>query len=88
MLDNMLYHKIAKDSSFSNELYPCAPIVRLVIFFNTSPYLILNDKCLSLPFYDRTDLPTNHKQRQGQLILKKKNYETYNRGAWVQLIAK
>ena len=33
MLDNMLYHKIVIDSSFSNELYPCAPIVRLVIFF-------------------------------------------------------
>ena len=32
MLDNMLYHKIVIDSSFSNELYPCAPIVRLVIF--------------------------------------------------------
>ena len=32
MLDNMLYHKIVIDSSFSNELYPCAPIVRLIIF--------------------------------------------------------
>ena len=32
MLDSMLYHKIAIDSSFSNKLYPCAPIVCLVIF--------------------------------------------------------
>ena len=30
--DSMLYHKIARDKSFCNELYPCAPIVRLVIF--------------------------------------------------------
>ena len=28
----MLYHKIAIDNSFCNKLYPCAPIVRLVIF--------------------------------------------------------
>ena len=34
MLDKMLYHKIVIDSSFNNELYPCAPIVRLVIFFS------------------------------------------------------
>ena len=27
MLDSMLYHKIKRDSSFSNKLYPCAPIV-------------------------------------------------------------
>ena len=33
MLDNMLYHKIVIDSSFSNELYPCAPIVRLITFY-------------------------------------------------------
>ena len=32
MLDSMLYHKIAIDSFFSNKLYPCAPIVCLVIF--------------------------------------------------------
>ena len=34
VVDSMLYHKIAIDSSFSNKLYPntCAPIVRLVIF--------------------------------------------------------
>ena len=32
MLDNMLYQKIVIDNSFNNELYPCAPIVRLVIF--------------------------------------------------------
>ena len=32
MLDSMLYHKIAVDNSFCNKLYPCAPIVRLVIF--------------------------------------------------------
>ena len=32
--DSMLYHKIARDKSFCNELYPCAPIVRLVIFFD------------------------------------------------------
>ena len=35
MLDNMLHHKIAIDISFSNELYQCAPIVRLVIFITT-----------------------------------------------------
>ena len=34
MLDSMLYHKIAIDSLFSNKLYPCAPIVRLVFFFS------------------------------------------------------
>ena len=34
--DSMLYHKIARDKSFCNELYPCAPIVRLVIF----PFLL------------------------------------------------
>ena len=33
MLDSMLYHKIAIDNLFFNKLYPCAPIVRLVIFF-------------------------------------------------------
>ena len=33
MLDSTLYHKIAIDRSFSNKLYPCAPIVRLIIFF-------------------------------------------------------
>ena len=32
MLDSMLYHNFTIDRSFSNELYPCAPIVRLVIF--------------------------------------------------------
>ena len=32
MLDIMLYHKIAIDNSFCNKLYPCTPIVRLVIF--------------------------------------------------------
>ena len=32
MLDKKLYHKIVIDSSFNNKLYPCAPIVRLVIF--------------------------------------------------------
>ena len=32
MLDSMLYHKIAIDNSFCNNVYPCAPIVRLVIF--------------------------------------------------------
>ena len=31
-LESMLYHRIARDSSFCNKLYPCAPIVRLVIF--------------------------------------------------------
>ena len=33
MLDSMLYQKITIDSSFSNELYPCAPIVRLITFY-------------------------------------------------------
>ena len=32
MLDSILYHKIATDSSFSNKLYPCTPFVCLVIF--------------------------------------------------------
>ena len=34
MLDSMLYHKIAIDSSFCNKLYPCGPIVRLHEFRN------------------------------------------------------
>ena len=38
MLDNMLHHKIAIDISFSNELYLCAPIVRLVIFYFKGRY--------------------------------------------------
>ena len=29
---SMLYHRIARDSSFCKKLYPCASIVRLVIF--------------------------------------------------------
>ena len=48
MLDNMLYHKIAIDSSFSNELYPCAPIVRLIIFFcekKTNLLINLSNQC-------------------------------------------
>ena len=28
----ILYHKIARGNSFCKKLYPCAPIVRLVIF--------------------------------------------------------
>ena len=47
MLDSMLYHKIAKDNSFCNKLYPCAPIVCLVIFFLTSE-LQLTDKGSSI----------------------------------------
>ena len=38
MLDHMSYHKILIDRSFSNELYPCAPIVRLVIFISSLSY--------------------------------------------------
>ena len=30
LLDSMFYQKMARNSSFCNKLYPCAPIVRLV----------------------------------------------------------
>ena len=36
MLDSILYHKIAIDSSICNKFYQCAPIVCRVIFFNAS----------------------------------------------------
>ena len=46
---SMLYHRIARDSSFCNKLYPCAPIVRLVIFLYTlhkmTNILDLKKKC-------------------------------------------
>ena len=33
LLDIILYHKIARDSEFSNKLYTCIPILHLAIFF-------------------------------------------------------
>ena len=43
LLESILYHRIARDSSFCNKLYQCAPIVRLVIFLkkysSRIPYL-------------------------------------------------
>ena len=57
--DSMLYHKIARDNSFCNELYPCAPIVRLVIFYKIFQQVNFKEICAlifteAFPYLKRT----------------------------------
>ena len=52
-----LYHKIVIDSSFCNKFYPCAPIVRLVIFLLKLAFRRANARLMLVCHFSRVLSP-------------------------------